>query len=208
MHCGFCVGALWFEVEWIWVGWDFAAARSTEPALLPSDPSWAWSLTNPGIASHRMVILTQADPKHHLLPSPLSSVLTFWQSFHLSRAWTSWFTICCCRSLLKLELKSGSFLEQLPLDNQFDYFPGKFLDKHLIETNTVSSFPQNFHWLDGCIEISPMALPDSTEIMLHLQRDRNMKIQIQKYNALLADAASATFRLDEQGGWGASGFCH
>ena len=24
-----------------------------------------------------------------------------------------------------------------------------FLDKHLIETNTVSSFPQNFHWLDA-----------------------------------------------------------
>ena len=56
--------------------------------------------------------------------------------------------------------------------------------------------------------MSAMASPDSTEIMLHLQRDRNMKIQIQKYNALLADAASATFRLDEQGGWGASGFCH
>ena len=163
MHCGFCVGALWFEVEWIWVGWDFAAARSTEPALLPSDPSWAWSLTNPGIASHRMVILPKPTQNTTSFP-PLC--LLSWLFGNLSISPTpvlgprgSQFVVAdLCWSW---NLKVGVFWNLSKTGNNYHstisltIFQGNFwtkisfLDKHLIETNTVSSFPQNFHWLDA-----------------------------------------------------------
>ena len=156
-HCNALWFLCWCIVVWSWV--NMGGLGFCSRALHRAGFAAFWPLVGVILNQPWYCMASHGDPypKHHLLPSPLSSVLTFWQSFHLShsRAWTSWFTICCCRSLLKLELKSGSFLElvenrqQLPLDNQFDCFPGKFLDKHLIETNTVSSFPQNFHWLDA-----------------------------------------------------------